>query len=205
MKVELSEQVVIITGAGRGIGKEVARVSADAGARVVLVARTAEQLEAVAAEIRESGGEALVHACDLSEPGTDKAVVDATLERFGLRLGVALQCLDDLGNLSGGRDPHKRHEDLRLGRCTSGWAWLARHMEQDVFDQLQDESRRVAQDGADPELLAGRMRRLLGEEPARATTHALHDALAELRRALPPESKLTPLRALVGQLEGSYA
>ncbi|MCA9706846.1 MAG: SDR family oxidoreductase [Myxococcales bacterium] len=83
MKIELQQQVVIITGAGRGIGAEVARVSAEAGAAVVLVARTAEQLEAVAAEIEGAGGQALVHACDLSQAGADKAVVDAALARFG--------------------------------------------------------------------------------------------------------------------------
>lgn len=82
MKVQLQGQVVIITGAGRGIGREVARVSAEAGAKVVLVARSADQLEAAAAEIQQGGGEALVHACDLSQPGTDKAIVDATLARF---------------------------------------------------------------------------------------------------------------------------
>lgn len=126
------------------------------------------------------------------------------LERFGLRLGVALQTLDDFGNLAGGRDPHKRHEDLRLGRCTHGWAWLARQLPREPFAELQDESRRVTQDGADPELLAGRMRRLLGDEPARATAAGLHRALDELRAALPPEAKLTPLRLLVEQLEASY-
>lgn len=83
VKVELQDKVVIITGAGRGIGAEVARVSAEAGASVVLVSRTAEQLEAVATQIRDAGGRALVHACDLAEKGSDKAIVDATIAEFG--------------------------------------------------------------------------------------------------------------------------
>ncbi len=83
MKVELQEQVVVVTGAGRGIGKAVALASAGAGARVVLVARTAEQLEAAAVEIREAGGEALVHAADLTDPAAARAIVDAAIEAVG--------------------------------------------------------------------------------------------------------------------------
>lgn len=83
MKVELSDQVVIITGAGRGIGREVAMVAAEAGAAVVLVARTEPQLEAVAAAVREAGGRALVHACDLAEEPAAAAVVDAAMQEFG--------------------------------------------------------------------------------------------------------------------------
>lgn len=83
MQVELRDQVVIVTGAGRGIGKAVALASARAGAAVVLVSRTESQLEAVAARIREEGGKALVHACDLAEPASAKAIVDATKAEFG--------------------------------------------------------------------------------------------------------------------------
>jgi len=83
VQVQLRDQVVIITGAGRGIGAEVARVSVEAGAHVVLVARTAPQLEAVAEEVRDAGGRALVCAQDLTEAGADKAVVDAAMAEFG--------------------------------------------------------------------------------------------------------------------------
>ncbi|MCA9653613.1 MAG: SDR family oxidoreductase [Myxococcales bacterium] len=83
MQVELRGQVVIVTGAGRGIGKAVAIASARAGAAVVLVSRTEAQLQAVAAEIREAGGRALVHACDLARPEAAKAVVDATIAEHG--------------------------------------------------------------------------------------------------------------------------
>lgn len=72
-----------MTGAGRGIGAAVAMASARAGAAVVLVSRTESQLEAVAAKIREAGGRALVHACDLAVPESAKAVVDATIAEFG--------------------------------------------------------------------------------------------------------------------------
>ena len=83
MEVQLRDQVVVVTGAGRGIGKAVALASARAGAAVVLVSRTEDQLQAVAAEIREAGGRALVHACDLADPPAAKAVVDATIAEYG--------------------------------------------------------------------------------------------------------------------------
>jgi NAD(P)-dependent dehydrogenase (short-subunit alcohol dehydrogenase family) len=83
VKVELEDQVVIITGAGRGIGREVAMVAAEAGAAVVLVARSADQLEAVAAAVRAAGGRALVHACDLAQESAAAAVVDATIREYG--------------------------------------------------------------------------------------------------------------------------
>jgi NAD(P)-dependent dehydrogenase (short-subunit alcohol dehydrogenase family) len=83
MKVQLEDRVVIVTGAGRGIGREVAMVAAEAGAAVVLVSRTAAQLESVAAAIREAGGRALVHACDLAEEPAAAAVVDAAMAEYG--------------------------------------------------------------------------------------------------------------------------
>lgn len=83
MNVQLSDQVVIITGAGRGIGAEVAMVAAEAGARVVLVARTEPQLQAVAEAIRAAGGSALVHACDLAVPEAAAEVVAATIAEYG--------------------------------------------------------------------------------------------------------------------------
>jgi 7-alpha-hydroxysteroid dehydrogenase len=51
----LDEHVAIVTGAGRGIGAGIAMAYAQAGADVVLVARTRQQLDAVAARIRASG------------------------------------------------------------------------------------------------------------------------------------------------------
>lgn len=83
MKVELDNQVVIITGAGRGIGREVAMVAAQAGAAVVLVARTEPQLQAVATAVREAGGRALVHACDLSQEDAAAKVVEAAVAEYG--------------------------------------------------------------------------------------------------------------------------
>ena len=74
----LAGKTVLITGASFGIGEAVARLVAGAGARVLLVARTADKLEALAAEIVASGGTATVLAADL----TDEAAVEALVAKL---------------------------------------------------------------------------------------------------------------------------
>ena len=64
-KYDLSGQLALITGAGRGIGEACARSLASAGANVVLTARSAKQLEHVRNEIISSGGKASIHVADL--------------------------------------------------------------------------------------------------------------------------------------------
>ncbi|WP_245721877.1 SDR family NAD(P)-dependent oxidoreductase [Nocardia crassostreae] len=68
----VSGRVFLVTGASHGIGKMAAKKLAAAGAIVLLVARTREDLEQVAAEIREAGGAAHVYQADI----TDMAVVE---------------------------------------------------------------------------------------------------------------------------------
>jgi NAD(P)-dependent dehydrogenase (short-subunit alcohol dehydrogenase family) len=72
---ELSGKRAVVTGASRGIGREIALILAAAGAEVVLVSRTIEALELVADEIRAAGGVATSHACDLS---SREAVIELT-------------------------------------------------------------------------------------------------------------------------------
>jgi NAD(P)-dependent dehydrogenase (short-subunit alcohol dehydrogenase family) len=66
MSRQLQNQVAIVTGAGRGFGRAIACRLAAEGAAVALAARTAPQLEAVAAEIRAAGGRALVLPADVT-------------------------------------------------------------------------------------------------------------------------------------------
>lgn len=74
---------MLVTGSSRGIGLEVAKMAAEAGAKVLLVARDAEKLEAVAEEIRASGGEAHAHAADLSSFDEIDALAEAVLAQHG--------------------------------------------------------------------------------------------------------------------------
>jgi NADP-dependent 3-hydroxy acid dehydrogenase YdfG len=79
----LHHQIVLITGASSGIGEASARAFGRAGARVVLAARRADKLEAVAAEIRAQGGEALAIPTDISQLTEVKNLVRQTAAHFG--------------------------------------------------------------------------------------------------------------------------
>jgi len=76
-------KVVLITGASSGIGKALALKVAAAGGEVILVARTREKLEDVAAEIEASGGIAHVHPADLSEIESVARLGDEVLAEHG--------------------------------------------------------------------------------------------------------------------------
>ncbi|MBR1153787.1 SDR family oxidoreductase [Bradyrhizobium sp. JYMT SZCCT0428] len=74
----MTERVALITGASAGIGTELARVFASRGHRVALVARRADRLTALAAEITAAGGAApIVIPCDLTQTGATDQIADA--------------------------------------------------------------------------------------------------------------------------------
>lgn len=82
IKKKLQGQVAIITGAGRGIGAATAEVLAQAGAVVVLTARSADQLEAVASRLRSAGARAIAIPADVSDPEQIEAVVESATSQF---------------------------------------------------------------------------------------------------------------------------
>jgi short-subunit dehydrogenase len=71
----------LITGASSGIGLELARIFAEHGHEVVLVARSEGKLQTLATELQSRGGRAQVIAADLAAPGGPKTVVDAVVQR----------------------------------------------------------------------------------------------------------------------------
>jgi len=80
---ELENQIAVVTGAGRGIGRAIALQFAAAGADVACVSRTAENSEKVAAEVRALGRRAWAHAVDVADAAAVTAAAAAILEAAG--------------------------------------------------------------------------------------------------------------------------
>ena len=79
----LEGQVAVVTGAGRGIGEGIAKVLSGAGARIVCAARRANEVERVAKEIRDSGGEAIAVPTDVTDPQALEALAQAGISEWG--------------------------------------------------------------------------------------------------------------------------
>ncbi len=86
---DLRGKTALVTGASSGIGKRVAMAYAEAGAQVVLAARHAEALQAVADEIAAAGGRAVPIRCDVTQPEQVSRMLDeATAELGGIDIAV---------------------------------------------------------------------------------------------------------------------
>jgi NAD(P)-dependent dehydrogenase (short-subunit alcohol dehydrogenase family) len=80
---ELANKVAIITGGGYGIGREIGRLFARAGAKVTLAARSADRLESTRAEIAAQGGECIALVTDVARIADCARMAEQTLARFG--------------------------------------------------------------------------------------------------------------------------
>lgn len=80
---DLSESVVVITGASSGIGRATAHAFARAGATVVVNARGDDKLEDVVQECRDLGGDCVAIPCDVSSESDVQALADEVVEAFG--------------------------------------------------------------------------------------------------------------------------
>ena len=85
----LAGRAALVTGGGSGIGAGIARTLSRQGARVALLGRTQSKLDAVAADVRAAGGEALALAADVRDYAAVEAAVNRTAETFG-RLDIVV-------------------------------------------------------------------------------------------------------------------
>jgi len=92
-----ADQVIVVTGAGSGIGRCTAHELAALGATVALVGRARDKLESVAAEIEADGGLASIHECDIRDEGQVRSVVAEVVVDHGR--------IDGLVNNAGGQFP----------------------------------------------------------------------------------------------------
>jgi 3-oxoacyl-[acyl-carrier protein] reductase len=103
MSASLAGRSVIVTGGSKGIGKGIARVFAQAGAKVLVVSRTLVEAEATADEFKQAGGTAKGFAADISDPGGNQMMAEAAVAAFG---GLDVLCAN------AGIFPQAKIEDL---------------------------------------------------------------------------------------------
>src|SRR5262245_21339077 len=96
-RFRMTDQTMLVTGAGRGIGEAIALACAEMGANVVASARTESEIEGTAAAARRLGRKALAVRCDVTQAGELDELVRRTVAEFG---GV-----DVLVNDAGGFPP----------------------------------------------------------------------------------------------------
>jgi len=104
---QVSKKIVVVTGSSDGIGEVLANRLADAGAHVVLVARSKEKLQVVADKIKARGGVAHIHVADLSDGASTNTCATEILQKHGkvdilvnnagrsIRRSVEYQCIPD--------------------------------------------------------------------------------------------------------------
>ena len=133
-----SHRVVLVTGGGRGIGREIALAFARLGADVVIASRNPENLTPTAADIEALGRQCLAVPTNVRDPAQVDALVERALERFGQ--------IDFLVNNAGGQFPARPFDisdngwrsvvDLNLNGTWNVTQRVARHMVERGFGSI---------------------------------------------------------------------
>jgi NAD(P)-dependent dehydrogenase (short-subunit alcohol dehydrogenase family) len=118
--IDFTGRVVVITGGSRGLGLVMARMFAEEGARVVLLARDMGELERAAQDLESRGGEVMTLRCDVRRRGDVRAAIDQVIERW--------HAVDILINNAGiihvGPFEQMEHEDFENAMATHFWGPL---------------------------------------------------------------------------------
>ncbi|WZO96593.1 SDR family NAD(P)-dependent oxidoreductase [Isosphaeraceae bacterium EP7] len=120
-KIALPGRIVLVTGASSGLGLMVARQAAEGGARLVIAARDAEELELAAELLRDAGSpEVLAVPTDVSDPEQVRRLVDRALTRFG-QIDILV---NNAGTMLVGPAESLTTDDFRAVMATNFWGQL---------------------------------------------------------------------------------
>ena len=125
--MRLKGEVAIVTGAGKGIGREIAMAVAGEGATVVAVARTQSDLDETVRLIEERGGFAISLAHDLTDSSQVQSMVDSVMDRFGK--------IDILVNNAGGY-PKEIYNNIP-NQAIKIWDWSEEQWDQIIKTNLK--------------------------------------------------------------------
>ena len=103
---ELADKVAIITGGGYGIGKQIALLYGNAGAKIVIAARSLEPMKQTCAELERNGTKSIYVATDVSKEADCAKMAAETVKAFGR--------IDILVNNAGISGPTKRITEMSL-------------------------------------------------------------------------------------------
>jgi NAD(P)-dependent dehydrogenase (short-subunit alcohol dehydrogenase family) len=111
----MTQPTILVTGASRGLGAATARMGAELGANVALMARSEEELLTVAEEIRSAGGQAVAVSGDVSVAADCRRAVAEAVERYGGLDAVVNNAgvLEPIAPIAEG-DPQAWEENLRI-------------------------------------------------------------------------------------------
>lgn len=135
--IDFRDRVVLITGGSRGLGFVLARQLAAEGARIALLARTADDLESAAAKLREAGADVFTVPCDVGAREQASEAVRQVVEHFG-RLDVLI---NNAGVIQVGPVQNMRYEDFQQAMAVHFWGPL--HMMLAAVPHLSAQGGRV--------------------------------------------------------------
>jgi len=125
--------------------------------------------------------------------------------RFGCEVGVGLQMLDDISGVLSSARRDKALEDLRLGRVTWVWAWLAEELDAASYAELLEcMAQAHAGDASAYDAVLSRARFQLGMTSLRRVRRHFDDAVLALERARGDSSLCEAIRAELTSLERSF-
>ena len=128
----------------------------------------------------------------------------AAIAELGEAMGVALQMLDDVGSVASPARRAKGVEDLRGGRPTWPWAWLAEVADRFEWARLTAKARAVVDGSGDADALADALAAAIGPIGRGRARARVHGALAALGAAIGDGPALTEAATLLRSMEARY-